>query len=1149
MVFSLSKAAALLMVGSMGVEAAKSVSDRIPTEHNRVLRAATKKSAHEKRSFRIEKRFELELPYVEEATQYNGHSIFASQLKVASKKPILNLEDIEHHLDDVECGDGTMTLKFFDTSSAVDARLACHGPEGGVIVTSHDGCNNEGERTVYTVNDISASGDGSVLELAVEKTLFEHAFDTIEVGFGHTEEIHVVRDHADFKLRRRQLAELDRAAAGAKEADRLAKGAKNSSDVLSNISDEGDVGSHEVKFNLNWEMTNKTFRPDEILYGLPVGVSFTNIANLPIELTCKKCLTMGDIKLTQGNIQIDTAALKGIPDKIKAIPGMVASAVPSLINAIPDKMNEAGEKLESAAAPAVSAVTSIIDAVPSKVESIAAGVTSAVAAVPSKVESKVDSIINQIPSIIPDIPKVDIPNPFGRRDEKAKRGEQSKNVRKARREEKAKRADFDLGKIITGGFVELQADNLEAYFEIGAKPKSTGQFTFYLLDLPILGFSIPGVGHAGAIFEVLLEADYEFEGGFDLTYGMNLRVPSNSTMRIDLGDMSQSGIKGFQDSVLTPLPFNFKQKQLDGFVSIAMVPSIPIGFKFMSVLDVGVEVEMDLPRLDAMVSTIDDADTQCNDLSLDEEEEGEEGEEGEEEETGDETEETGDETEETGDETEETGDETEETGDETEETGDETEETGDETEETGDETEETGDETEETGDETEETGDEETSTGDEETSTGDETEETGDEETSTGDEETSTGDEETSTGDDEELTDETDETDADAELERKKRSIKKRSIKKRDVKAIRRASKARRAPASLQAKRARDLHRRQTEAPFTNGTGTQPAKLSLVYVEWNVSMAAEVAFNFVLPGMPQVIPGVDTNNLSPFKPIHKTKHLFTTVKAMPTLCLAPKKGFRPATDVYTDPSEVGTVGTIGTGVIDATGAPAAGKPKFTDVPESNSTDFKLRRRDYGYGVDIPPYTEATPTPTPEPTPTPTPTPSESTSTPCESTSTPSPPPPPSEECGGYGQPACETSTPPPAESTSEVPPPPESTPVESTSEIPPSPETTPRNPLAESTPAESTPAESTPAESTPAESTPCTTETPPPAPPTSSPCTTSTTITVTLPYNTTTPAYQQPLGTASPPVPSKPSEFTGSAAVVMPTVGAVLFGLFAMFML
>ena len=389
-------------------------------------------------------------------------------------------------------------------------------------ITSANKCSVHGASTV---------GDGSTLELSVAESLFEYAFDSIDVGFGHTEEHHAVREHMDLKIRKRQaLSRLEGAvgtaegvAADVQMAEGLAKGAKNSSAVLDEVPEDSDPNVHDVSFDINWESTNKTFRPDQFLMGLPVGYSLTNLANLPLELTCKKCLTKGEIILSQGNIQIDTSALKAIPDKIKEIPGMVASAVPSFINSIPGKMDEAGEKLKDAAQPAVSA----IQAAPSKIESIADGavgavtsvaggaigaVTSAAAAVPSKVES----FFNSIPT-----PEIDLPdlNPF---DKKAKRGKRNAMDRRTRM---AKRGvDFDLGKVVTGGFVELKANNMEAYFEMGAKPKSTGYFTFHVFELPILGFVIPGIGRAGAVFEALLEADYEFEGGFELDYGMNLVV-------------------------------------------------------------------------------------------------------------------------------------------------------------------------------------------------------------------------------------------------------------------------------------------------------------------------------------------------------------------------------------------------------------------------------------------------------------------------------------------------------------------------------------------------------------------------------------------------------------------------------------------------
>jgi hypothetical protein len=76
-------------------------------------------------------------------------STFASQVNVKSHKPVLNLEEIEHHLADVNCKAGKMTLDFVDTSSARDAFHSCHGDDGGLIVTSHYSCNTEGERAVY----------------------------------------------------------------------------------------------------------------------------------------------------------------------------------------------------------------------------------------------------------------------------------------------------------------------------------------------------------------------------------------------------------------------------------------------------------------------------------------------------------------------------------------------------------------------------------------------------------------------------------------------------------------------------------------------------------------------------------------------------------------------------------------------------------------------------------------------------------------------------------------------------------------------------------------------------------------------------------------------------------------------------------------
>jgi len=82
---------------------------------------------------------------------------------------------------------------------------------------------------------------------------------------------------------------------------------------------------------------------------------------------------------------------------------------------------------------------------------------------------------------------------------------------------------------ITGGFMEIMANNMEAYFELFARPKASGSFTLMLYPLPILGFSIPGVGRAGAVFESSISVDFEVQGKIEITYGMKLAVSTSCT--------------------------------------------------------------------------------------------------------------------------------------------------------------------------------------------------------------------------------------------------------------------------------------------------------------------------------------------------------------------------------------------------------------------------------------------------------------------------------------------------------------------------------------------------------------------------------------------------------------------------------------------
>ena len=81
---------------------------------------------------------------------------------------------------------------------------------------------------------------------------------------------------------------------------------------------------------------------------------------------------------------------------------------------------------------------------------------------------------------------------------------------------------------------------------------------------------------------------------------------------MELVNIANSGLKGFPETTMTPLPFNFNIEDVNAFVSVAMLPSMPIGFKFQNMLDASISVDMELPRLDAQISMLTDVDVNCN---------------------------------------------------------------------------------------------------------------------------------------------------------------------------------------------------------------------------------------------------------------------------------------------------------------------------------------------------------------------------------------------------------------------------------------------------------------------------------------------------------------------------------------------------------
>lgn len=87
--------------------------------------------------------------YVHDPEDGREDSVFTATLAVKSRSPVLVLEELEGHLEDIVCSDSQISL-LFDSIDKVDViRKAIGTTSNFVVVTSHNGCNSDGERATH----------------------------------------------------------------------------------------------------------------------------------------------------------------------------------------------------------------------------------------------------------------------------------------------------------------------------------------------------------------------------------------------------------------------------------------------------------------------------------------------------------------------------------------------------------------------------------------------------------------------------------------------------------------------------------------------------------------------------------------------------------------------------------------------------------------------------------------------------------------------------------------------------------------------------------------------------------------------------------------------------------------------------------------
>jgi hypothetical protein len=100
------------------------------------------------------------------------------------KLPALVLEDIEENIEGIRCSDSTITIQFSESSNLEAVRSSWDNLGAFMIVTSHIGCNEDGERQPYLVSGIHYDLYKSAVDFSVQPLNWEQAYDTMTVKFG-----------------------------------------------------------------------------------------------------------------------------------------------------------------------------------------------------------------------------------------------------------------------------------------------------------------------------------------------------------------------------------------------------------------------------------------------------------------------------------------------------------------------------------------------------------------------------------------------------------------------------------------------------------------------------------------------------------------------------------------------------------------------------------------------------------------------------------------------------------------------------------------------------------------------------------------------------------------------------------------------------
>ncbi|RDL37181.1 uncharacterized protein BP5553_04614 [Venustampulla echinocandica] len=400
--------------------------------------------------------------YAENTPSFDGGRTRFAKTATKYKLPALVLEDIEMALDNVQCFASTITVEFSNKQTLAAARESWDHLEQFLIITSHPGCNMDGERTPYLVSGIIYGKETSKVAFSVKRLEWGDAYDSMKVSFGTTASQYPPSSFRSHEGLRRRAATSSKESSPASPTD-------------------------ATNANSSIHSANIGFRVPAQQNLLGSGILSNSVSDV-LAVKCKECTLNGNIDIAEGEFTL---------------------------------------------------------------------------------------------------------------------GNSTTDVGKA--------VDF-----INSGFFRAVANNMSAHvlLDISLTLSKPQTWSKILTEITLPGFEIPGIAAVGPMFRPVVQGSIAMQGKLDFQYGFDMKVPDNSSITLNIGNLTQSSASGFKDTKINAIPFTATSPEVSLKLGLGLRAELLLGIDILSGRgDINAGAFFDLPSLQVTISATSGVDSNCEPAS------------------------------------------------------------------------------------------------------------------------------------------------------------------------------------------------------------------------------------------------------------------------------------------------------------------------------------------------------------------------------------------------------------------------------------------------------------------------------------------------------------------------------------------------------